>query len=164
MIANIKGFDNYDVSSDGYIINKVNGYILKGNKKKTGYIEVCIKDNNGVPHFVLVHRVVAEAFCTKPRGNYEVNHIDGNKHNNNYLNLEWVEHNDNLKHAFINGLREDDVSAKKIMATDMNTGKTVFFNSIYQAAKTLGISQGNICMCCQNKRPYANGYYWQYVN
>ena len=47
-----------------------------------------------------VHRVVAESYCHKSHNLLEVNHIDGNKHNNHYTNLEWVTHSENQKHQF----------------------------------------------------------------
>jgi hypothetical protein len=48
---------------------------------------------------VRVHTLVAEHFIKKPKDNYWVNHIDGNKLNNNVTNLEWVEPSYNCFHA-----------------------------------------------------------------
>ena len=48
-----------------------------------------------------IHVIVAETFCVKNSSDkLEVNHCDGNKLNNNYKNLKWVTHSDNLKHAY----------------------------------------------------------------
>ena len=51
----------------------------------------------------LVHRLVAETWLTKPNGKYEVNHIDHNKENNDYTNLEWVTRSENMRDAWDNG-------------------------------------------------------------
>lgn len=159
----LKEFPWYLVSSEGYVVNADTGAVLIGSKKKTGYIEVCLRDENGNPHYRMMHRIVAQAFCENESCGFEVNHIDGDKENNNADNLEWISHGDNLKHAYENGLRDDDVSPRKVIATNIETAETIMFPSIYSAAHFLGISQGNICMCCKGKRPYAGGYYWEYV-
>lgn len=159
--AKLKGFP-YMVCSEGYLISITTGHILIPNPKKSGYYEMNIRDDEGNSHSVLLHRIVAEYFCQKREGADEVNHKDGDKHNNNADNLEWVTRNENLKHAFENGLREDDVSAKGVVATNMENGEEIEFPSIYKAARFFGISQGNICMCCKGLRPYANGFYWRY--
>ena len=52
--------------------------------------------------FVSAHRVVAELFIPNPLNLPEVNHKDLNKHNNYYYNLEWMNHYDNMMHAWNN--------------------------------------------------------------
>ena len=37
------------------------------------------------------------------------------------------------------------------------------WQSAHEAHRELGISQGNICACCNGKRKYASGYIWRYA-
>lgn len=52
-----------------------------------------------------VHRLVAMCFVENPKDLPEVNHIDGNKLNNNANNLEWITRGGNIEHAFSMKLR-----------------------------------------------------------
>lgn len=80
-------------------------YILKKEKELTyrinnrGYKTVCFNKTT-----YMVHRLVAEGFCNHPSGKDFVNHKDGNKLNNHYLNLEWVTIKENNDHAKTTGL------------------------------------------------------------
>lgn len=61
---------------------------------------------NGKSKKFYIHRLVAKAFIENPLKKETVNHIDGNKLNNNVKNLEWVTQGENLLHAINNGLRK----------------------------------------------------------
>lgn len=159
-----KTVGDYMISNMGRVLNLKTGNIFIGRiNRKTGYREVSAKIDGKVKWF-LVHRLVAKAFCEMPDDEqaYEVNHIDGDRTNAHAENLEWVTHAQNLKHSYLIGNREQDVSPKAVTATNMDTGERITFPSIYRAARFFNISQGNICLCCQGKRPYANGYFWEY--
>ena len=58
--------------------------------------------NKSNPH--RVHRLLALCFIPNPSKLPHINHIDGNKTNNDLENLQWVTHEDNMKHAFATGL------------------------------------------------------------
>ena len=69
-----------------------------------GYLQVQIM-RNGKRYTRYVHRLVAECFVANPNGFTEINHIDGDKKNNNAENLEWCSHSENLRHAYKPGLK-----------------------------------------------------------
>ena len=57
-------------------------------KDKDGYLNIGLRNGKG-RFFRRVHQLVAKAFIENPN-NYEViNHIDGNRTNNHFTNLEW---------------------------------------------------------------------------
>ncbi|MDO8609359.1 MAG: NUMOD4 domain-containing protein [bacterium] len=53
---------------------------------------------------ITVHKLVATHFLENVDNFPEINHIDYNKHNNFYKNLEWTTHQANIDHAVKNGL------------------------------------------------------------
>lgn len=97
----IKDFPDYLVSSYGRVKGK-SGKILKQSKKKEGYLQVTLC--NISRKSALVHILVAEAFIPNPSQKPCVNHIDGDKTNNNISNLEYVTISENTLHAYKLGL------------------------------------------------------------
>lgn len=75
--------------------------ILRANGKR--YLMVVLSKNKK-KYPLLVHRIVATAFAPNPQNKKTVNHIDGNKLNNNDWNLEWNTQSENHKAAFKLGL------------------------------------------------------------
>lgn len=80
---------------------------------RLGYCRVGLHNKNGIKKVHLVHRLVAQTFIEKPSHLYEVNHIDGNKLNNHYTNLEWCDRGYNIQHSYKNGLRPTIQSLEK---------------------------------------------------
>lgn len=103
----IPSFPKYIISEDGLTIKGL-GRIkktLSQNINKDGYFQVGLYLDNK-KYCRRVHRLVAETYIPNPSNYPVVNHIDGNKLNNHYTNLEWctVEHNN--QHAHDIGLME----------------------------------------------------------
>ncbi len=88
---------HYLVSDDGRVYNETTKNeisIIYSNR----YEKVKLQLKNKT-HTKAVHRLVAETFLEKVEGKNEVNHIDGDRRNNNVNNLEWVTHLENMQHA-----------------------------------------------------------------
>ena len=78
---------------------------LKPRIRKDGYVEIRITYNTKKHNFLL-HVLVANAFVKNTNVNKFriVNHLDGDKMNNLYLNLEWTTYSGNTNHALQTGL------------------------------------------------------------
>lgn len=102
----VKNYENlYEVSDLGQIRSVARQKNLAVNPHKdTRYLTVGLWKNNK-NKTCYVHRLVAEAFIPNPDNLPQVNHIDGDRQNNNINNLEWVTHQENTKHAVSTGLR-----------------------------------------------------------
>lgn len=70
----------------------------KSTKGDDGYYDVGL-GKDGKDKFFSVHRLVAEAFIPNPENKPTVNHIDGDKSNNRFDNLEWATHQEQAQHA-----------------------------------------------------------------
>ena len=58
---------------------------------KGKYTKVTLRDMEGIPTTFWVHRLVAQAFIPNPKEKQQVDHIDGDRFNNNATNLRWVD-------------------------------------------------------------------------
>jgi hypothetical protein len=78
---------------------RVKGKDLSSFISNVGYFRISLR-NGGKQIKYSIHRLVAEAFIPKEIGRDFVNHIDGNRLNNHYSNLEWVSMIENNCHRF----------------------------------------------------------------
>jgi hypothetical protein len=81
---------------------------------------------------VRIHRLVADAFVANPENKPYVNHIDGNKRNNHYTNLEWVTNQENIRHHIATGGNRNHVA---LHFMNSETGETLYFPNMNRAAK-----------------------------
>ena len=99
--GNIKSI-NRSITQFGHKKNYVrmmSGKKIKPNTQNNGYLLVWLcKEGN--TKALLIHRLVATAFIPNKLNLPQVNHKDGNKHNNFISNLEWCSRSDNVKHAY----------------------------------------------------------------
>lgn len=98
------------------------------------------------------HHLVAIAFISCKPEKKEVNHKDGNKLNNHFLNLEWVTKSENIRHADRTGLRvmpkgeshyyQRIGHPKSRLIIDTSTG--IYFDSLKHACDALCLKYRNI--------------------
>lgn len=150
---NIQNYKGYQVSNLGRVRtnNKVTKTVkhgirhwknrvlkYKSNSYQTGYRVDLWKD--GKPKSFLVSRLVAFTFYEKDINNHSltVNHIDGNRFNNNIDNLELISLKENIQHAFRTGLQHQI----KIKIEDKITGTIIYPSSLSEGSKIINQNIG----------------------
>lgn len=117
-MKDIPGFEGrYAVANDGRVWSYPkrvtipnNGYRLHDSRwlkqfyRGSGSQKYAIVELDGRDY--AIHRLVAIVFIPNPDSLPEVNHIDGDRRNNNVTNLEWVTHKGNMQHAQRTGLNK----------------------------------------------------------
>ena len=147
----IDGYEDYYVTKDGRIFSKKSNKFLSLCKDKIGYVGVCLS-NNGFFKRMTIHRIVAKAYLENINGYKEVNHIDGNKSNNNIDNLEWCTRSQNIKHAHKIGLRRNYLAGYPLIKKVIDTETGFVYDSPKEAAKDKSIN-------LQTLYGYLSGHY-----
>lgn len=171
-------FGKYQISNFGNV--KSTNYkstkkerIMKPTINSSGYYKIELY-KNGKSNIYYVHRLVALVFIPNPENKTQINHIDGNKTNNNVSNLEWVSVSENQIHAINLNLRKrspmtgrtgkQNPNSKKILQYDMAGNFIAEWNGIAEAARQIN---GKACsisnnLCKRTKSSY--GYIWKYAD
>ena len=102
----IKDYEGkYFITREGNVVNAKGNILAVVVNKATGYKAVSLwKDNKGRNY--TIHRLIATTYIPNPDNLPQVNHIDGNKLNNQVDNLEWVTPSGNIQHAYDIGLNK----------------------------------------------------------
>jgi len=147
-------YDKYEISNYGNIKNTKNDYIFSKRINDSGYHRIVLSSKNKLKNF-LVHRIVAEYFMINFNNTLCINHIDGNRMNNNISNLEClsIKENNNRKVFPIYGRKSRSVCQYD---KDFNLIKT--WNRIKDITN---ISKKGLFDAIKSKKLY-KGYYWKY--
>lgn len=98
----IAGYTRYQVSSHGRVWSGVTKRVLKPAPTSKGYLSVALYDGSSPkrPRSCCVHDLVAAAFHGPKPAGLTVDHIDGDKQNNQATNLEYVTQSENHRRAY----------------------------------------------------------------
>ena len=127
---------NYSICPFGNLINNKTKKLKKPEIRRNGYVYYKISIN-GVNKNITAHKMVYETYIGEINKSLDINHIDGNKLNNSFDNLEQVTRSENMLHAYKLGLRKPS-----IMERSKNAWTKYSSEDIDKAAKyvNLGIS------------------------
>lgn len=108
-VNNSKRVNDLLVNKKYFVTNNMvfnsKGRIIKGSIGNNGYAKTVLTDKNGEFN-ATIHQIIWVSANGSYDSSTEINHKDGNKLNNLLENLELVSKSENIKHAFVSGLRE----------------------------------------------------------
>jgi hypothetical protein len=161
-VKTIPGYEDYECDTFG------NVYSLKFGKRRKlkpgnnvyGYLTVVLTEKKEKKTFY-VHRLVMLTFNRV--SDLQVNHIDGNKTNNNFLNLEYCTGSENLRRAYKTGLachKGENNNSAKLTEKDVMEIKAALLNPYFGINSDLGREYGvNPVTICNIKK----GKNWAHV-
>lgn len=124
---------NYQVSNYGRIKNKITNKVIKLFVDGNGYLGCTVSlGKKNKKKRIRTHRAVAELFIDNPNNYPQVNHIDGNKQNNYYQNLEWCTNKYNIIHAHQNNLVRI-IKGEQINNSKLTQKDVLFIRNNYKA-------------------------------
>lgn len=140
------------------------GIILRMALDKDGY-SVKMLQNRGSKILKKVHRLVAIHFIPNPENKPEVNHLDGNKLNNNDWNLAWATTSENVQHSYDTKLKRPTVNTKETIAKNIeilrlanfhwiiNIQTGIFYEGIKKAADSACMTESSLYAMLSGRNP-----------
>lgn len=154
----IPGYEGrYTISPTGEIYSIKRKIYLKQGADKDGYLCVNLYGDDGKYHRHFVHRLVAIVYVPNPEGKLTVNHIDENKQNNDYTNLEWATMHEQWHHGTRPG-RVSESLRKPVRCVE--TGE--IFESVKAAAAAVGSEPTQISRVLVGKCKTHKKLHWEY--
>lgn len=152
----IKNYENsYEISNKGKIrsldrviirsdarTSRRKGGVLKPCKVKCGYFMIQLGRRN----YYYLYRLIAMHFVSKKEDQNFVNHLDGNKLNNDLNNLEWCTQAENNRHANATGL---SAKGESIAGAILNPAIVIKIRNLYDTGKHSQSALGRMFNCAQ---------------
>lgn len=147
---------DYLISKDGRLWSNKTSRLIKAGVNKAGYVYANLRINGKTKPFA-IHRLVAETFIDALKKDQVVDHIDGDKTNNNLTNLRITSRSENTTH-FRDRVRDEDNHGYKLSKEQviqikilLNEGKL----SQKEIGKRFGVVDSHIS-AIKNKRKWTH--------
>ena len=153
------------------------------NWHKSGKTKILPQFDNGYGYLTVmidgetkyVHRIVAEAFHDNTNKYNCVDHIDGNRKNNSYLNLRFCNHKINNNNPITKKRYSEKAKWLGKFGAEHNRSIPIVQLSLdgllinkwscaAEAERELHINARRISECCRQKRKSAGGFRWMYYD
>lgn len=157
----LKENENYSINEKGEIKNDITKKILSPSiNKDSGYYQIDLWKNNKSRKYTL-HRLVANNFIPNLENKPTVDHIDGNRLNNDISNLRWATYSEQNSRFNTFGVRSE-----KIKVINVN-GEELIFNRIKDVAEHFNCNISNISQMLKKgtfgKRGKTRNYKFVYI-
>lgn len=148
----IHGFSNYIIDELGNVkhkrsrVNRFRKFVLDH-----GYRRIGLVDDTGTSRFRSQHRLLMETF--RPVEGMEflvVNHIDGDRLNNNLDNLEWCTRDDNMEHR----ARHDEIGSFVLTNEQVRQIRELTHLPRVEVAEMFGVAPCTISQIVHGHRRY----------
>lgn len=147
----------YCITETGKCFNTKTNKYLTGQVGKGGYLSYTITLPDGSKKRCYAHRLVAVAHLPNPGDLPQVNHIDGNKLNNNVENLQWCTPEENQQHAVQKELR----AFPHVFCFSPSGDLVAEYRSVEDAARAVGISSSVIRQeVLKDTKALTGGFFW----
>lgn len=177
----VKGYEGlYEVSDYGTVRSLYDGKVkyLKNVKQPNGYERICLYNND--KKYLMVHRLVYEAFNGQIPEGMQIDHVNGIKNDNRLVNLRCVTHKENMNNPITREIQLEAMRklhsnsewnnsirkscAKPVLQLNKQTDEIIRqWECLKDVERELGIYQTHISECCNGKRKSAGGFRWRFA-
>ncbi len=166
----LEGFSKYKISNSGKIWSKHYNREMSLKPELQGYVRMELRNDDGKPQMLLVHRLVALTFIPNLEKKLTVNHKNHNRADNRVENLEWAtvtEQNNHSRKASKEVTRL--IGARAVWRCSLDGKKIEYYETIQDAkewvrknTKYNKAAPNTISKVCQNKQKTTYGFKWVY--